>query len=115
MIGRGWRLIRVAAQTDVWNATRLQAIPQRRIVPAEHVIVWWKRHDDGIDFVEPALRPAAQRVDGCARANRVRSILVGERGHRVIVEAHVLSRRTASPWAGFGDNDGAVRFDGLVQ
>ena len=61
------------------------------------------------------LGPAAQRVNGCARTDRVGSILVGERRHRVVVDAHVVSRSAASPRADFGNDDRAVRFDGLVQ
>src|SRR4030095_12437852 len=97
VIGRGWPLVRIATQTDVWNATRVQHVTERGIVPTEHRIVRGQRHDDGLDLVEPALRHAAQRVNGCTRTDRVGSIFVGERGYRVVVDPRVLTGGAASP------------------
>ena len=79
VIGRGWPLVRIAAKTDVWNATRIQHVAERRIVPTEHRIVRGQRHDDGIDLVEHALRHSgatrqrvcahrSSRLDICRRA-----------------------------------------------
>ena len=114
MIGKGWPRIRIATQTDVWNATRIQHVTERRIVPTEHRIVRGQRHDDRVDLVEPALRHAAQRVNGCTRTDRVIAILVGERGDRVVVDPDVLAGGTASPRADFVNHQGAMRFDRFV-
>jgi hypothetical protein len=98
----------------VWNATRVEHVTQHRIVPTEHRIVGRQRYDDGIDLVEPALRQAPQRVNGCARTDRVISIFFGERGYRVLVDSHVVAGSAASPRAEFINDHRAMRFDPLV-
>src|SRR5262245_6280174 len=108
MVGRCQRLMWITAYAHVRKSTSFQRIAQDGITPAEDGVLWWQGHDHGVDVVPAPFDHPPERIDGHARANRLGSILLGERVRQIVVDSDIRSGDATSPRAHFGNHDGAV-------
>ena len=102
-------------QTGVWNASLLQQIPQRGVVPTEGGVFGWQRHNNCIHIVERVHDRALNLRGGRPRADCVRAILIRERSDRIVATNDIASNRTTPPWADLRDDNGSAGFDRRVQ